>query len=330
MGFHWAEDVLGDEFRCLTLPLPPDDEGHVVATIVSPKDPPIGPTTRVLLYLHGWSDYFHQRELAQFWTDAGFAFYALDLRKYGRSLRPWQTSGYVTDLVDYDSDIEAALSAIQADLRNRGIARETYDVSMMGHSTGGLVAALWTQRNPGAVSALVLNSPWLDFTGSSIIRSVTVGLFESIARIRPRTRIKLPEFGFYWRSISQSRNGEWDLDEQWRPEFGFPVTAGWLSAVLTGHNSVNRGLRLSLPILVLTSAASTISPVWKETMMASDSVLDVDLMRDKALKLGDHITVVQLHGALHDVLLSPLEVRQQAYAVMRRWAEAYMPASQQC
>lgn len=329
MDYHWSDDVLGEGFRCLTLPLPPDDEGQVVATIVSPTDSPIGVTAGVVLYLHGWSDYFHQRELARFWTDAGFAFYALDLRKCGRSLRPWQTSGYVTDLEEYDADIEAALSAIRTNMTARGIGGDPYDVSMMGHSTGGLLAALWTQRNPDTVSALVLNSPWLDFTGSSIIRSVTVGLFESIARIRPRTRIKLPEFGFYWRSISQTRDGEWDLNEQWRPEFTFPVTAGWLSAVLTGHNSVNRGLGLSVPVLVLTSATSTISPVWKETMMTSDSVLDADLMRDKALKLGDHVTVVQLHGALHDVFLSSAEVRQRAYADMQHWADAYMSAKQE-
>ena len=41
-----------------------------------------------VLYVHGWSDYFFQKRLARFWTDQGARFYALDLRKYGRSLRP--------------------------------------------------------------------------------------------------------------------------------------------------------------------------------------------------------------------------------------------------
>ncbi len=62
-----------------------------------------------VLYVHGWSDYFFQKRLARFWTDRGARFYALDLRKYGRSLRPGQTPGYIADLDTYDEDIAAAL-----------------------------------------------------------------------------------------------------------------------------------------------------------------------------------------------------------------------------
>ena len=65
-----------------------------------------------MLYVHGWSDYFFNPELAEFWSDAGARFFALDLRKYGRSLRPGQTPGYITNLADYDADIEAALAAM--------------------------------------------------------------------------------------------------------------------------------------------------------------------------------------------------------------------------
>ncbi len=65
-----------------------------------------------MLYVHGWSDYFFNPELARYWSDAGARFFALDLRKYGRSLRPGQTPGYITNLADYDADIEAALTAM--------------------------------------------------------------------------------------------------------------------------------------------------------------------------------------------------------------------------
>lgn len=65
-----------------------------------------------LLYLHGWQDYFFQTHLAEYWEGLGVRFHALDLRKYGRSLREHQTPGYVTDLATYDEDIEAALAVI--------------------------------------------------------------------------------------------------------------------------------------------------------------------------------------------------------------------------
>ena len=107
---EWVPDVL-DGFEQLTLPLAADDEGEVAATLVRRKgaSPGIGVD---VLYLHGWVDYFHQAHLADFFENLGWTFYALDLRKYGRSLRDWQTPGYVTSLTTYDEDIEAALKAI--------------------------------------------------------------------------------------------------------------------------------------------------------------------------------------------------------------------------
>ncbi len=89
----WLPDVLGAGFEQLSLELGSDEEGPVVATLVRHLPPLVPSRTGPLrntdvLYVHGWSDYFFQTELARFWTGLGAGFYALDLRKYGRSLRP--------------------------------------------------------------------------------------------------------------------------------------------------------------------------------------------------------------------------------------------------
>ncbi|ALJ21456.1 alpha/beta hydrolase [Microbacterium sp. No. 7] len=120
---EWMPDVLGDEFEQLTLPLGEDDEGEVVATLVRALPPEHqwwqqlkGERPELddvdVLYVHGWSDYFFQKRLARVFTGRGARFHALDLRKYGRSLRPGQTPGYITDLAEYDADIAAALAAM--------------------------------------------------------------------------------------------------------------------------------------------------------------------------------------------------------------------------
>ena len=59
-----------------------------------------------MLYLHGWNDYFFQTHVADALTAAGFDFYALDLRRYGRSLRRGQLRGFITDLDDYGQELE--------------------------------------------------------------------------------------------------------------------------------------------------------------------------------------------------------------------------------
>jgi len=69
----WHEDVLGAPYERLELPLGTDSEGPVVATLVRRRHTPTdlllhgrGPLHGVdLLYVHGWSDYFFQVELAE-------------------------------------------------------------------------------------------------------------------------------------------------------------------------------------------------------------------------------------------------------------------------
>lgn len=344
MGINWQPDHLGDGFALTELDLGADEEGPCVATLVSYTPPRVGGPTdlrstargllhrlsggkpseplQAVLYVHGWSDYFFQQELARFFTDRGFAFYALDLRKYGRSLRDWQTPGYVTDLSHYDDDIATALTTVAEDIESR-TGTSPAGISLMAHSTGALVASLWADRFPGRISSLILNSPWLDIQGSAILRTTTQGLLEPITRFRPKARLKLPEFGFYWRSISNLADGEWELNGLWRPQFGFPIRAGWLTAVLNGHAQVRRGLSIDVPVLVLASARSTISPVWNDAMLSSDSVLDVTVMTQRALQLGPHVTVCRFDGALHDTLLSSEPVRRKVYEELDRWVRCF-------
>ena len=158
----WGPDHLGPGFQARTLELLPDEEADgAIATLVrhvpaeDPEALPGTPTTPSFawLYLHGWNDYFFHTHLAREISRLGGAFYALDLRRYGRSLRKGQMLGWTTSLDDYDEEIGRALGIIRAE------HGEGTDVVGYGHSTGGLVAALWADRHPGALRALVLASP---------------------------------------------------------------------------------------------------------------------------------------------------------------------------
>lgn len=315
----WVEDILGPRFQARTLPLADDDEGEVVATLVRyrPAEPePLRPA-RALLYVHGWNDYFFQTELAEYWHGQGAAFYALDLRKYGRSLGEHQTPNYVDDLATYDEELDAALAVIREDL---GVHAR---VMLMGHSTGGLVLSLWTARHPGRVTGLVLNSPWLELTGSSVMRTLSTPVVQQLARIQPKNPMLNIDPGFYTRTILADRGGEWTYDQAWRPTPYFPIRPGWLQAILTGHAQVARGLDLPLPILMAASARSVILPRWREEMREADTVLDVDLLARRAVLLGPVVTVIRIPGGLHDLTLSPAPVRARFYAETTRWLTAY-------
>ena len=324
--------MLGGRFEQMTLPLKPDIEGDVVATLVRytalrPLDLRALPADGAdVLYVHGWSDYFFQEHLAEYWRSMGARFYALDLRKYGRSLRDHQTPGFVDDLSVYDEDIEAALHAIGQGPPKPG---PTVDVGkkrpliLMGHSTGGLTLSLWAARHKSRAQALVLNSPWLEFQARGIGREVIAPAVVLGAKVAPLKPLPNVDFGFYTRTVSKEFDGEWEYNTKWRPLRGFTTYPAWLKAVLAGHGTVANGIDVGAPVLSIMSARSTISLTWSPAMMTSDIVLVVDDIAVRSLRLSPTVTVERLDGALHDVVLSAKPVREAAYEAITRWLRGY-------
>ena len=128
----WRPDTLLPGFEALELEFPPDYDGPVRATLV--RLPP-GPARRgAVLYVHGFVDYFFQRHMAERFALEGYAFYALDLRKHGRSLLAHQHPNFCKDVAEYYADITRAIDEIGA------------PVLLAGHSTGGLVCSLYAHE----------------------------------------------------------------------------------------------------------------------------------------------------------------------------------------
>jgi alpha-beta hydrolase superfamily lysophospholipase len=312
-------DVLGEPYVAETLTLPPDEEGEVVATLVSRRA--ASATSRAVLHVHGFNDYFFQTVAADFWVARGYDFYALDLRKYGRSLRAHQTPNFVTDLADYFAELDLALERV----RDRDGHTE---VVVSAHSTGGLVTALWLdardEADRAAVRGLVLNSPWLDLHGPLWLRTVGTQVVDRVGARRPMRELRRSVNGLYGMSLHRDHGGEWDYDLAWKPLESWPVRLGWLRAVRRGHAAVRRGLSLDVPTLVLCSDRSCHSTVWEPDVDCTDTVLDVELMARRAPLLSRHVTLVRVPGALHDVTLSREPARTRAFEELDRWLSAYV------
>lgn len=331
--------MLGHGFQCTTIELAPDTEGESVATLVrapSPSNPSflkkMGRMTRLaentdVLYIHGWSDYFFQENLAEYWRDNGAQFYALDLRRYGRSIRPGDLEGYIDDLSRYDEEIEAALEIMGHGSETSGrddAAKRGRKLVLMGHSTGGLIFSLWANRNPGRADAVVLNSPWLEYQLTAAARALVTPVIKAGKKLNPLAQMPSIDFGFYSRTIDINKDGEWSFNEAWRPEHGFAVRPAWLSAILTGHAHVAAGLDIDAPVFTWLSTRSLLVPKWNPDMNKADVAIDVNIVAERVHKLGKEITLVRLEGAMHDVILSARPVRTYAFAELSRWLKAYL------
>lgn len=319
MQAEWTDDVLSG-YRQSTLALgpDPDGEGELFATLVRRADPT--PATSVVLALHGYTDYFFNTELADFFADRGWRFYGLDLDRCGRSWRAGQTPHFTTDLARYDRELERAVAVIAAE--NPGSR-----VLMYGHSTGGLVMSLWLNRvrergetSALGVAGLVLNSPFLDLNGPAILRTrATSTAIGAASRGRKTRVVRGPGSGGYGLTLHQAYHGEFDYNLAWKPLGGFPVTVGWIHAIRRGQARLHRGLDVGVPNLVLRSDHSVAETAGTEALQRGDAVLDVAHIARWAGCLGNRTTSVPVTDAKHDVFLSLAEPRAAAYAELDRW-----------
>lgn len=311
------DPVLGAPYRLCILPVRHDPRGPAQGTLVHR-----GPATReaaasslapAVLLLHGWSDYVFQRELLEHLHHRGLDVWALDLRRHGRNLAADATSSAAPTAIDslaqYDEEIDAALDII-------GHHRP---VLVLAHSTGGLTAVRWAQRHPGTIDALILNSPWLAFHLGEAGRRALLPLVRAIARRWPDARILPPGAPSYVRAVHRDFDGDADFDLAWKPPGGHPFPASTLAAVLEAQGELHRAPRVDLPVLVLHASRSDFAPRYHPRMRSADVVLDVQGLHRAARRLGPRAEVVPIAGAVHDVFLAPLPVRERAEKELDRW-----------
>ena len=307
-------DILGPPYVATTLPLRADDEGECVATLVHrPADRPTG---RAVLHVHGFADYFFQVAAADHWCERGYDFYALDLRKYGRSLLGHQTPNFVTDLAAYYEELDLAFEAV---------SRDHDHVVLSAHSTGGLTVPLWASDRGLEVAGMVLNSPWLDMHGDVFTRHLAMPVLHQVGARRARLLVPRKVSGLYARSLHHEHEGEWEFDLSWKPLESWPVYAGWIRAIRTGQARVAAGLDVRAPVLVLSSARSGRPRTIDDPDVSNtDIVLDVEQIRRRAPMLGRHVTLAQVEGAIHDVTLSRPAVRKLVFDEIGRFLAAYV------
>jgi alpha-beta hydrolase superfamily lysophospholipase len=320
----WEPDVLPDYWRqTIALGPDPDGEGELVATLVRRGE--ATDAKHAVLALHGYTDYFFNAELGDHFAARGFAFYALDLHKCGRSRLPGQTPHFTTNLASYDAELDRALKVIAADTDD---AR----VCLYGHSAGGLIVTLWLDglRRRGQtaarnVAALVLNSPFFDLHGPAILRTPpTAAALVALARVRKMQIIRKPTPGGYGSSLHRDYAGEFEYNLDWKPLGGFPVTFGWINAIRRGQARLHRGLDVGVPNLILRSDHSVKEAPDPELIQRGDAVLDVAQIARWSGCVGNHTTVAPITDAKHDVFLSLSAPRAAAYRELDGWLDRHL------
>lgn len=306
-------------FESATLELPSEGDGPLAATLIRTLGPENDPRPAVL-YVHGFVDYFFQRHLAAAFESAGFRFYALELRRYGRSIRPGNRCCMAWHLDSYFTELDWAVQVIKT---SHGVP-----AGLVAHSTGALISALFLRaRDAHSIArSLVVNSPFLRFNLKRADR-VLLHLVARLGRYAPEVRLPQRLPSTYGKTLHKSERGEWDYDLNKKPLDGFPLYAGWFHMIQSAHQEVEKGLSLPLPVLSLHSDQSRFArrePV--DADFEADLVLNVAHIRELSPRLGPNVTLREIPKGVHDLTLSRLPTRELAVDEMVRFVTQHNTA----
>lgn len=303
--FSWHPDILeGYEARYVDHGIVFD--GPCRSTIIRKLCP--GKSKKAFLYVHGFNDYFFQKEMGERFVDSGYNFYAVDLRRYGRSWQPWQYPFNVRKQAEYFEDIDSALSQIRKD--------GNVDITLGGHSTGGLTVSYMAAMKGAriGVNRVVTDSPFLEWNFSAFMRNVGAPLIEFLSKISPNSKIKQGHCDGYAYSLLKEYYGEWEYDTAWKMIYSPPVTYSWVGSINHAQSELmKKAGNITVPILVMHSSRKIEGCNYSPDFQTGDAVLDPAMLQKRGMKLGKVREVATIDSGLHDLILSRKDVREAAY-----------------
>ena len=323
------------------------DSANVVPVVKEEKFP-----RGIMLYLHGFNDYFFHKEMAEKADSAGFAFFAIDIHNAGRSLREGDPRCDMRNIREFFRELDFAVALSRQVVKERvekmAIARMRDSIGdgvpdslaqqslldavnralalpyvLEGHSQGGLIMSLYADSRQGEnFAAVVLNSPFVEMNFNWIMRKAVAPLLSELAIYFPDAALPATGNDNYAKSLHRGDYGEWEYNTEYKTPLRPKQYIGWVRAIHKGQRKLQKGLHINSPVLVMRSGCSVDEDEWVEDYMRCDGVLDVEHIGEFALGLGGNVTLETLEGALHDVLLSKRGVRDDAYGRMFRFVDS--------
>ncbi len=294
------------------IPLKNDYEGEVSAAVeyfVLPE------ADTAVLYIHGYMDYFFQHHLAAYFIDQRVSFYAIELRKYGSSIKKHQHENYFKNISEYDEEISVVLEKIKEEGHS--------NIVLNGHSTGGLIATYYALHGEykDLISGIILNSPFLEFNIPKLSKFI-LPFITPLSLLFPYFKFtKLPPF--YTQSLHQNYKGRWSFNLEYKPVPSFVTYLGWVRAVLMAQKEIQSRNIEDIPCIIFHSDKSCFATTWDDLMLRSDAVLNVDDIVFFGRKIYPNADIVEIKNAMHDVVLSEDDVIEDYFSHISEWLKKH-------
>ncbi|WP_063337934.1 MULTISPECIES: alpha/beta hydrolase [unclassified Marinomonas] len=307
------DDILGSDFKAITLK---PAEQQICTLIHYQAQANIEPAGIALLYVHGYTDYFYQAGLAEFFAELGCDFYAVDLHGYGRSIRPFQADHNKNQFSNYYHDLDACLNTMAA----KGVKR----CVILGHSTGGLIVSRYLSNEYSSRSdsiniiGLILNSPFLSLPMPLNEEKWRLPLYNFISKALTHISLPAKTATPYAQTLHESLAGEWGYRLDWKPSQGSPLSFNWVHKIIQ-EQALCLQTQCDIPTLLCRSSKSTYKSPNVAEIKQGDGVLDVENMEAKAKCIFTELDIAIIDKGFHDIYLSPIDVRLTYLDKIKHW-----------
>lgn len=200
-----------------------------------------------VVVLHGGGDHSGRYPgLTASLVRAGFQAALVDFRGHGQSDgRRWHVDAFA----DYLHDVDAFVAKLSQD----GVAGE--QLFLIGHSMGGLIAALWAASHGRLLAGLVLSSPYFALATKPSAGKVLAA--KLVGRVMPRLPIST---GLQMAQLTSDPELQRWTDRD--PLYGRATTPRWFEEANRAQREVLRSAaRIEMPLLVLAGGADPIADV---------------------------------------------------------------------
>ncbi|MFV1985462.1 MAG: alpha/beta hydrolase, partial [Thiohalomonadales bacterium] len=295
------------------IPLKHDYEGEVSAAVEYSVLPE---ADTAVLYIHGYMDYFFQHHLASFFIDLGISFYAIELRKYGSSIKKHQHENYFKNITEYDEEISIVLNKIKKDGHSK--------IILNGHSTGGLITTHYALHGEykHLISGIILNSPFFELNLPKVLKLI-LPVVTPLANLFPYLKItELPSI--YTQSMHRDYKGRWNFNLKYKPVPSFTTYFGWVRAILTALKEIQNRTIETIPCVIFHSDKSCFETTWNKIMLSSDAVLNVNDIVFFGRKIYPNADIIEIKNGVHDIVLSSDEVIEDYFAHISQWLKNFL------
>lgn len=253
---------------------------------------PAGCERAAALVVHGYGEHSGRYEhVFAALNDVGCSCLGLDYRGFGRAEG---RRAYVRSFADYLDDVAWGLSAMREHTQLPPI--------LLGHSQGGLIAAMYAIKGRSPLRGLVLSSPALRFTVAAPLwkRALAHALSSVWPTFTLPTELDARDLSHDEDKLRQLREDELAVRV---------ATARWYTESLRAQKQV------------LASAEALRTPTLIQ-VAGDDRVVDAAMTRAFYERLGaDDKTWIDYPGAYHEVYQETREARAAALNDLCRWVD---------